>query len=42
MLFIFDMGGVVTTTFDMQVIFNKLNTTKEDFFNICNQHNDNI
>ena len=42
MLFIFDMGGVVTTTFDMQVIFNKLNTTKDDFFNICNQHNDNI
>lgn len=42
MLFIFDMGGVVTSTFDMQCIFSKLNTTKEDFFSICHQNDDDI
>ena len=42
MLFIFYMGGVVTSTFDMQCIFSKLNTTKEDFFSICHQNDDDI
>lgn len=36
MLFIFDMGGVVTNTFNMNAIYDKLNLSKEDFFNICN------
>lgn len=42
MLFIFDMGGVVTSTFDMQRVFSKLNTSKEEFFGICRQNNDDI
>lgn len=36
MLFIFDMGGVVTSTFQMELLYEKLNMTKEDFFTICN------
>ena len=36
MLFIFDMGGVVTTTFQMELLYKKLNMTKDDFFTICN------
>lgn len=35
MLFIFDMGGVVTTTFKIDSLFKKLNTNKEDFNQIC-------
>lgn len=35
MLFIFDMGGVVTSTFQMDSIYSRLNTTKADFFSIC-------
>ncbi|MBR1640486.1 MAG: HAD family phosphatase [Treponema sp.] len=42
MLFIFDMGGVVTTTFQMDSIYKKLNITKEDFFSICNLNDKNI
>lgn len=40
MLFIFDMGGVVTNTFNMNKIYEKLNLSKEDFFNICRQGKD--
>lgn len=35
MLFIFDMGGVVTNTFEIECICQKLNLNKEDFFKIC-------
>jgi len=40
MLFIFDMGGVVTNTFNIETVFQKLNVSREDFFNICTQGND--
>lgn len=36
------MGGVVTTTFHMDAIFNKLKISKEDFFGICKQNNRDI
>ena len=42
MLFIFDMGGVVTNTFKMDSIYNKLNLSKTDFFDICKLNNQNI
>ena len=42
MLFIFDMGGVVTNTFKMDSIYNKLNLSKTDFFDICKLNNRNI
>lgn len=42
MLFIFDMGGVVTNTFTMDRIYKKLNMTKEDFEGICSQNDKNI
>ena len=42
MLFIFDMGGVVTSTFQMDIIYKKLNITKADFFEICRLNNSNI
>ena len=42
MLFIFDMGGVVTNTFKMDSIYNKLNLSKADFFDICKLNNLNI
>ena len=42
MLFIFDMGGVVTTTFQMNKIYEKLNITKDDFFAICKLKDDDI
>ncbi|MCR4735375.1 MAG: HAD family phosphatase [Treponema sp.] len=35
MLFIFDMGGVVTTTFAMESIYEKLNISKDVFFELC-------
>jgi len=35
MLFIFDMGGVVTNTFLLTQLYNKLNITNTDFFKIC-------
>ena len=38
MLFIFDMGGVVTSTFQMELLYKKLNMTKEDFSTICNSY----
>ena len=42
MLFIFDMGGVVTTTFNMDSIYNKLKLTKNDFFILCSLYDDDI
>ena len=42
MLFIFDMGGVVTNTFKMDSIYNKLNINKTDFMDICKTNNNNI
>ena len=42
MLFIFDMGGVVTNTFKMDSIYNKLNINKTDFMDICKSNNNNI
>ena len=42
MLFIFDMGGVVTNTFRMDSIYNKLNIDKKDYFEICHLENNNI
>lgn len=35
MLFIFDMGGVVTNTFQLTRLYNKLNITSDDFFRLC-------
>lgn len=35
MLFIFDMGGVVTNTFKMDSLYNELNLQSKDFFSIC-------
>ena len=35
MLFIFDMGGVVTNTFLLTQLYNKLNITTKDFFELC-------
>lgn len=40
MLFIFDMGGVVTTTFKMDNIYKELNITKDDFKQICGGQKD--
>ena len=42
MLFIFDMGGVVTNTFSINSLYNKLNITSEDFFKLCAQGSDDI
>ena len=42
MLFIFDMGGVVTNTFKMDSIYYKLNINKTDFMDICKLNNNNI
>ena len=42
MLFIFDMGGVVTSTFQFDTIFNKLNLNRDDFFQICKLNNQDI
>lgn len=42
MLFIFDMGGVVTTTFEMNSIFKKLNLSRKDFDEICKNFGENI
>ena len=42
MLFIFDMGGVVTNTFSMNSLYEKLNITSEDFFKLCAQDSNDI
>lgn len=40
MLFIFDMGGVVTNTFDLDAMYKKLHLNKQDFFNLCKNNGD--
>ena len=42
MLFIFDMGGVVTNTFLLTQLYNKLNITTDDFFKLCAQGQEDI
>ena len=42
MLFIFYMGGVVTNTFKMDSIYQKLNISKNDFSEICKKNNNDI
>ncbi len=42
MLFIFDMGGVVTNTFLMDSLYKKLNLTKEEFNSVCELESENI
>lgn len=42
MLFIFDMGGVVTNTLKMDSIYQKLNISKNDFSEICKKNNNDI
>lgn len=42
MLYIFDMGGVVTNTFKMDSIYQKLNISKNDFSEICKKNNNDI
>ena len=42
MLFIFDMGGVVTNTFLLTQLYNKLNITTKDFFQLCKQGQEDI
>lgn len=39
MLFIFDMGGVVTNTFKSDGIYKSLNLTKEEFWTLCKKNN---
>ena len=38
MLFIFDMGGVVTTTFPLDVLTEKLGLYKNEFLQICREN----
>ena len=38
MLFIFDMGGVVTTTFPLDVLTGKLGMKKSDFLKLCKEN----
>ena len=42
MLFIFDMGGVVTNTFLLTKLYDQLNITDKDFFKICSSNNEDI
>ena len=42
MLFIFDMGGVVTNTFMMDSLYKKLNMSKQDFEEVCSMEDENI
>ena len=42
MLFIFDMGGVVTNTFLLTQLYNKLNITADDFFKLCISEQEDI
>ena len=42
MLFIFDMGGVVTNTFLLTALYNKLNISTQDFFQICKNGSEDI
>lgn len=40
MLFIFDMGGVVTTTFPLDILTSKLGLSKNEFLEICRLNGD--
>jgi len=42
MLFIFDMGGVVTSTFQMDAIYKKMGINKDTFFKICKSNKKDI
>ena len=42
MLFMFDMGGVVTTNFDMDKVYENLSVNKDEFFDICKTGEKNI
>ena len=42
MLFIFDMGGVVTNTFLLTQLYKKLNITTEDFYKLCSSGEQDI
>ncbi len=42
MLFIFDMGGVVTNTFELDKMLNKIGISREMFWSICKDENQNI
>lgn len=42
MLFIFDMGGVVTNTFKFDRMYEKLGLTSKEFFDICKTDNYDI
>ena len=37
MLFIFDMGGVVTTTFQMDELYRRLNMNSKEFMSVCKE-----
>ena len=39
MLFIFDMGGVVTNTFEMDSLYSSLGIHKTEFFELCRSEN---
>lgn len=40
MLYIFDIGGVVTSTFDYNQVFDKLGISGEEFYSICRNNID--
>lgn len=40
MLFIFDMGGVLTSTFKIDSLYNEIGISEKQFFEICNQKKD--
>ncbi|MCF0243011.1 MAG: HAD hydrolase-like protein [Treponema sp.] len=42
MLYIFDIGGVVTSTFDYNQVFDRLGVTSDDFFSICKTESRNL
>lgn len=42
MLFIFDMGGVVTNTFLLTRLYEKLNISPQDFFKLCSLNHEDI
>lgn len=40
MLFIFDMGGVLTSTFKIESFYKEIGISEKQFFEICNQKKD--
>lgn len=42
MLFIFDMGGVVTSTFDYNQVYDRLGMSRDDFMEICYRNDRDI